>query len=66
MDNRIRADQYREYVAVAAYYLYLEREQALLEGTPKEDWRAEDWRAAERQIDSTFSIGSSVPIKRSA
>lgn len=61
MDNRIRADQYREYVAVAAYYLYLEREQALLEGTPKEDWRA-----AERQIDSTFAIASSVPIKRSA
>jgi hypothetical protein len=61
-DNRnIRADQYGEYVAVAAYYLYLEREQALVDGTPEEDWLA-----AQKQIDSSFAIASSVPIKRSA
>lgn len=60
-DNRIRADQYGEYVAVAAYYLYLEREQALVDGTPEGDWLA-----AQQQIDSSFAIGSSVPlIKRS-
>jgi hypothetical protein len=57
-DNSIRADQYGEYVAVAAYYLYLDRVQTGVEGTPEEDWRG-----AEKQIDSTFAIQSSVPLK---
>jgi hypothetical protein len=56
--NFITPKQCREYVEVAAYYLYLDRLQAGTDGTPEQDWLL-----AEIDIESDYAIKSGVPTE---